>query len=177
MSDPQSVQEEIDRLIEEWHDEFVVAIEAEKLLLRLNELAPARLDEWLQENAQRFLSAEIASILGDRRRAARSGAKPREFADAAASEEAMREFKAVSQFDADFVVAEGNVRRRVGAMTGSDHLYVAENYTATGRKALMLAAFHKAVAKKVGDQRTDEVFTEEQYADLFRFMQERKAAA
>jgi hypothetical protein len=47
-------------------------------------------------------------------------------------------------------------------------MYVASRYHETAAVAKMREAFHKAVAKRVGDRRTEEVFTEEEYDAMYR---------
>ena len=53
-------------------------------------------------------------------------------------------------------------------MTGKDHLFVAADYDRDARPLLLLAAFHQAVAKKVGRKRTADVFSEAEYDRLYR---------
>jgi hypothetical protein len=53
-------------------------------------------------------------------------------------------------------------------MTGVDHVFVAAGYQRQERTAAMLAAFHVAVAKKVGKRTTAEVLSVEQYERLYR---------
>lgn len=58
---------------------------------------------------------------------------------------------------------------RTGAeMNGADHTYVARHYADNSRRSGLFAAFHKAVARKCGRRRTDEVFTAEQYEAMYR---------
>lgn len=74
----------------------------------------------------------------------------------------------LSMFSAMHVVDKENTRRSVGQMTGADHRYVARQYTADARVSQMEAAFHKAVAKKVGNATTADVMDEETYSALYR---------
>ena len=75
--------------------------------------------------------------------------------------------EALSNFRTTYVIDEYNTRRRVKDMTGADHHFVADNYAQQGRYSLMLSDFHRAVAKQVGGQRTEDVLTEDDYARLF----------
>lgn len=72
-----------------------------------------------------------------------------------------------SIFDQDFVVDEAFTRKRLGAMTGPDHRFVAAEYDRAASEAKQYAALHRLIAKRVGARRTDEVFTEEQLQSLF----------
>lgn len=56
--------------------------------------------------------------------------------------------------------------KRAGEMTGADHLFVSERYNESAKTFKMRAALHAAIARKVGDRRTDEVYTETEYAAL-----------
>ena len=71
-------------------------------------------------------------------------------------------------FSEAHVIDEDGTRKRAADMTGPEHLFVAEaTYKKSANRALMLAAFHQAVAKKVGKRRTGDVLTEEQYEALY----------
>lgn len=165
------IQGEIKRLVEDWPLDAVVAVEAEKMYLRFIEMAPEALDEWLKANARRILAAELGYQLGQYRNAARNGAPIAGFKDRAAQRAAGKEVAEPSpsrHFDATHVVAAGSVRRKAGDMTAADHIFVANTYTRDGNDLLMMAAFHKAVAKRVGDKKTSDVFTEDTYAAMLR---------
>jgi hypothetical protein len=56
--------------------------------------------------------------------------------------------------------------RRVADWTGVEHRQMAESYEARSKRFAMFAAFHRAIAKKVGARRTADVLNEEQYAAL-----------
>jgi hypothetical protein len=143
------------------------AIIAAKLRARLDESDPDLLAGWLHEKAEDILTEE----LGLRERVERSknfrrvGA--RSFANAAKEAEDGQP-EALGTFALKFVVDEENNRRAIADMTGPDHLYVASRHASRANREQMLAAFHNAVAKKVGDKRTADVMGEEQYEALYR---------
>lgn len=162
-------------LIDEWIPEgdFVVAIVAHKLTDYLRETAPELLAGWLEERA----STVMAQVIGDRLRSDRARAvrcAAGRFAEAVRAAEA-GDFEPLSHFAVTYTVDAESTRRRVGAMTGDDHRFVASNYQASGSYDLMLAAFHEKVAKKVGSRTTADVFSEEQYDAMLRSLTGAKA--
>ncbi len=147
--------------------DFVPAVVTEKVLALLLETNPALLEEWLHEHAAVFITQFITARLGRYRRRALAQAKAVSFSDAAKAAEA-GDLEPVSLFLAVHYVDDKNTRRRVADMTGDDHLFVADCYAAAANDRLMLDAFHRAVAKKVGRKRTADVMTEEKYHELYR---------
>lgn len=145
--------------------DFVVAVEADKLVTKLEEKCPRSLDEWLHDHSRQF----VAGVMRDRTNIDRATAKRRATARAfgnAAQDASHGDPDALGHFATFCVVSEDNVRRLVADMTGADHRFVAANYERSGRYDLQLAAFHEAVARKVGKGRTADVLTEEQYDAL-----------
>lgn len=150
---------------------WTAAIVAAKLYGRL--LADDRdlLEGWLHEMATDTLRHAIirrshAARMRERARAARG-----EFADAARDFETGADaggMKLQGMFALTHVVDAEDIRKRAGEMTGTDHLFVAESYQSRGQKNLMEAAFHRAVAEKVGEQRTDQVFSLQEYETMYR---------
>lgn len=142
---------------------FVAGVEAEKFLAHIEESAPTLLADWLHENARRFLANDMREMMGRERRQAVARAKARAFGKAAADEPEI-----LAHFAVVYVVDEDDTRRRVADMTGADHRFVASEYEASAKNDRMLAAFHRAVAKKVNGHKTSEVLTEEQYDSILR---------
>lgn len=70
-------------------------------------------------------------------------------------------------FNVRHKVSDDGTEREAAQMDGSDHFYVAARYEDRSKRNGLFAAFHRAVAKKCGHQRTDEVFTSEQYESLY----------
>lgn len=155
--------------------DFVVAVEADKLVTKLEEVCPGSLDQWLHDNSRQFIAVVMRDWLNAERNKAKRRAKARAFGTAAAAVHA-GDPDALGHFTNFCVVSEDNVRRLVGDMTGADHRFVASGYQARGREALQVAAFHEAVARKVGKNRTADVFTEEQYDALLASMTRAQAA-
>lgn len=124
---------------------------------------PGLLDGWLHAIAVEALRQAIANRSRHVRNAARRRGKPRAFAAAAGGDPAVL----AGMFAADLVTAPDQSRKRVADMTGPDHLYVAERYAGSGNRALLLAEFHRQVAKRIGDRRTADVLTEDEYARMY----------
>lgn len=119
---------------------------------------PAEYEEWVQTHAIHFCADELAAML--RRERHHTRVRARAFRIGAEAGD-------VSAFSNVFEISPDHTRRRVGEMRGADHLYVAERYSVTGKRALLLAECHRQVATRIGDQRTDEVLTEKEYLDIF----------
>jgi hypothetical protein len=155
--------------------DWVAAIVAEKLCGQLLEGDPDLLDGWLHAMAVPLLRRAIGLRIHQERCAAKRGARAREFAAAAADLESAdgEERESVTaallgMFSEIHVVDADQTRKRAADMTGSEHLFVAENtYQKSANTALMLAAFHRAVAKKVGKKRTADVLSEDQYEAMY----------
>lgn len=156
---------------------WVAGVVAEKLYNQLVEKDTDLLDGWLDLMAKDTLRRAISGREHARRTRERNAAEPGRFSDAA------REFAKgndeggnalLGMFSVTHVVSDENLRKRAGEMTGADHLFVAGTYQDRGKRAMMEAAFHRAIAKRVKDQRTDEVFGLEEYEAMHRSLTEKK---
>jgi hypothetical protein len=143
---------------------WVPAIVAQKLRAELAETDADLLDGWLHAMAEHLLTAAITRTVHHDRALARTRAQSRAFGRAVADGDA----EALSMFSIMHRVSEENLQRRAADMTGADHLFVASDYRTEARPLLLLAAFHEAVAKKVGKKRTADVFSEARYDALYR---------
>lgn len=148
---------------------WAAPIIAEKLHAELLETDPELLEGWLSAVAVDALRLAIGTRSRLARMAARQRAGSRKFQQAAKdAEESGDTVPLLGLFSLDYVVDAKNTRKRAADMTGPEHLFVAENtYQRSANEALMLAAFHRAVAAKVGSKRTSEVFSAEQYEHLY----------
>lgn len=153
--------------------DWVPAVVAAKLA---ESVEPALLDGWLREMAVALLTSVISRRERSTRAAARTRAGSRAFAAAAPALES-GDPETLSSFAVTYAIDDDNTRRRVADMTGPDHLFVAADYEKDAKPLLMLAAFHKAVAKKVGSKRTSDVFSEAKYDQLFRSITGKPATA
>ncbi len=163
-----------DELLDNWlaqladRSDLVPQVEAEKFVAFTREKHSAELNEWLDERAVFFTREAIRARVKSQRSAARRAAKPQAFAAAVAETVITGTTDALSPFLARYVVDDEHTQRLVRDMTGTDHLFVAASYERSGRRDLMEAAFHRAVAKAVGDRRTCDVMDEAQYDALRR---------
>lgn len=155
------------------------AIVADKLHASLAETDPDLLMGYLMTLAPITLRREIGQREMQMRSAARAAAKStpkREFGKAARNFENARGrqereqagHRLFSIFTMDLVIDEHSNRKSACDMTGPDHLFVAAGYRKQAAPSLMQEAFHKAVAAKIGQQRTADFFTEEQYIEMYR---------
>lgn len=142
--------------------DYVAAVEAERFVAMMEAKHPAELAEWLRANAVRFCTVALGNMARSDRAKANHRVGARAFADAM-DEESLSVFRSV-----EYVIDADNTRRFVADMTGRDHRFVADGYEASGKRDLMLAAFHRAVAKKVGAHRTADVLSEDQYESMLR---------
>lgn len=159
-----SLAEQVAEHLDNIDGPFVAGVEAEKFLAWIEEHDPTALTDWLHDNARRFIARDMAEVMRHQRGAALARAKSRAFGKAAADGEP----EILGHFAVVYTVDGEDTRRRVGEMTGADHRFVAGEYEASAKNDRMLAAFHRAIAKKINGRTTAEVLTEEQYDALLR---------
>ncbi|MGW5636693.1 hypothetical protein [Streptomyces sp. NPDC003832] len=147
--------------------DYVASVVAADLVERLRSEDPELLAGWLDLKAAVILADVVARRSNSRRQATRIGAPRKAFAEAARSF-GDGDITALRPFAAEYVVDEGNTRRSVANMTADDCRFVASKYEDAARISKLEAAFHRAVAKKIGGQLVGEVFTEGQYLEMYR---------
>jgi hypothetical protein len=138
---------------------WAVPVVAAHLYNDLKEHDPDLLRGWLEEMALPLLTQQV----GDLARAQRSRARR----EAAAGAEHAETPRRPSLYHVTHVLS-GVTRKRACDMTGPEHRLVAHRYENAGVQSLMLGAFHTAIADKVGERRTSEVFTREEYERMYR---------
>lgn len=148
--------------------DFTHAEVAEKAFALLAEQEPETLAEWLEGVGLRELRDASRQRSLSLRARARRQAGPAAFAAASARFEAGALDALVPLLEVDFCVDDDGTRRRVADMTGTDHAFVAGCYRFSSDREAMEAAFHTAVAKKVGKNRTADVLGEEAYRSLYQ---------
>ncbi|MDX3714426.1 hypothetical protein PV733_36975 [Streptomyces europaeiscabiei] len=148
--------------------DYTAPLVAADLVERLRAEDPDLLTGWLEVKASVFLADAVARKSNSRRQLARVGAPRRAFAEAARSFGTDGDATVMRPFAAEYVVDEDNTRRTVARMTAADCLFVAARYEDTARQAKLEAAFHRAIAKKVGKGTVGDAFTEEQYLTMYR---------
>jgi hypothetical protein len=140
--------------------EFIPALEAQRFVRMMQRDHPDELQEWLVTHAVQFAGQALGDILRRERQRIVRRATAATFAAAVAAGNAedMHPFTTLV-----YEVGPNNLRRQVGEMTGLDHVYVAVRYEDQGLRLLLLAEFHRAVARRVGTNRTADVISEEEY--------------
>lgn len=162
--DPNEAMNAILRSVLESGRDVVVSVEAAKLVARLREDNPDLLRDWLWYNAEQFVSDALGSRNRSRRAHVRRTCAAVSFSQAANSADPVAE---LAPFRVRHVIDINHTQREVGRMTGEDHLFVAQAYELEAVTSQMLAAFHRAVARRVGDRTTREVMDEATYLRLY----------
>ena len=153
---------------------WIAADLANKLFETLAIHDPQLLEGWLiltgPDHLRRWISAHAAALRAQERKRAAAGnfaAHARDFESSRESDQ-MAGQRLMGMFAVLHVVNPNGVQKRASEMTGKDHKFVGDGYRVRGRRALMEAAFHHAIANRVGDQRTDAVYTVEEYENMYR---------
>jgi hypothetical protein len=147
--------------------DWVATVVSYDIVTELSRKDPDLLAGWLRAYAVTILARRISEQARSARSLQRARASARAF-DAAVSEADGGNLAPLRSFATSCVVDALNTHRRVADMTGADHEYVASRHHRRGTTDLMLAAFHRAIAARLGDRRTSEVFTEAEYASLWQ---------
>lgn len=136
---------------------FVAPVEAQNLAARIDDTEFA---EWCVANKAVIIGRFMGDVLRSERAVNAHARKRTAFSDAVAEGD-------MSVFADTFVVSEDLTRKRFGDMVRADCLFVAAQYESTSNAALMEAAFHRAVAKKLTGGRTvSDVFDESTISQL-----------
>lgn len=157
----------IDAILGESED-LIPSIAAAGLVADLRSSDPELLAVWLDAHAEAFLREAIGTVIRSRRARSRNKASAGVFARAARVFEQTGDRNVLSPFEQRYVVDGADTQRRVRDMTRTDCLFVAERYEITANRGAMLAAFHSAVARRVGDKTVGQVYTEAEYDRLYR---------
>lgn len=147
--------------------DFIPSLVAQKVAAMLSENDPTFLDAWLHEHAPYFITHMMTTWMRTSRHVAVSRAQRGVF-EKAAEKLVAGEVLEEGIFEQLYVVAEDKLRRKLGDMTGTDHVFVATRYQNSAQRDGLLAEFHRAVARKVKKRKTSEVMSEEQYEALLR---------
>jgi hypothetical protein len=179
VSDPSRIDNQISDLILEAigvDEDIIPSSLASRLVERLRTQDPELLDAWLSLHAEAIFRDTITSIIRHRRSRARKHAAAGAFGRAAQRFSETGDIEQLSPFRVRFVVDGLDTQRQVRDMTRTDCLFVAERYTISADRALMEAAFHRAVANRVGDRTVGDIFTEDEYNNMYRSITQRRFA-
>jgi hypothetical protein len=138
------------------------------IIRTLQEHDPDLLHGWLAARAATILTDYLGAIDRAGRAKARHGAAARDFGELVTRHHD-GDPTGLAAFRARHVIDPAGTRKAVADMTGDDHHYVAVRYTESAERNTFYAAVHRAIAEKVGDRRTEEVFSPAQYRSMFGF--------
>lgn len=153
--------------------DYIPADEADRFLMIMRTKHWGELDAWMQDHARQWVTIELGRMRRSERARFNAGSKARSFSDLARKHMA-GEIDISDVFQVEYVIDAQNTTRKFGAMTRTDLLYVADQYEATGRRALLQSAYFKAVAKKTGNRTVAETFSPEEVLKLQERMLGRK---
>ena len=144
---------------------YIAGEEAPKFRAWLSERHPEVLEAWRVEREL----VDITRAIGEHDRRHRHRSRRRAFAEAVEAADA-GDVTAMSTWrDEAYVVSEENIRVRVPDMTKEHWRYVAGTYEAEGNRALMFAAFAKAMADKVPvGMTTGEIMGQDEFDQIRR---------
>lgn len=149
------------------HGPYISASIAEKIVEKLSVNDPQLLDGWLHAQAVQLIRHAINLRDGSMRAHARVTASRGVFADAAKQAEAGNLEPLTKFLDTRYVV-EGGIRVRLGDMREPQLVYVADAYRRRAQDAMLQQAFLRALARKVGNGKVEDHFTEDEIAKLWR---------
>ncbi len=140
---------------------------ADDIVLKLRHTDPDLLDGWLQLQASTLLFHAIDSRDRSRRGHARRAAARGVFSAAATAhrtddDEGLRRF-----LDMPLTIHSGH-HKRLADLTGAELRYVADTYATRANDNLMMAAFLRVLAKKVGSRTVADRFTDDQLARIWQ---------
>lgn len=135
----------------------------------LQDEEPELLAGWMDEVARQVLRSHFRAHLLRQRATWRATAQRRAFRNVVNEAEETGDSTSLSDFSFSYVVNEESLRRRVGEMTADDHSFVASVHERSADRLLLLAAFHRAIAKRIPPGKTTaDVMDEETYSRIFR---------
>ena len=167
----ETIEERIARVVAEWDPDDAPAVIAKKLRAEFEEDNLDALIDWLVEHADAILTDEIRRRLPKKRSGSSKGQR---FQQALVLAET-GDLDALGSFEHKHSV-DGQ-EKAVKDLTGPDHELLAHRYQAQASTDVMLAAFHRAVAKRVGNKRTEDVLSEDVYRENLRSFASRMCGA
>lgn len=149
------------------HGPYISASIAEKIVEKLLVNDPQLLEGWLHAQAVQLIRHAINQRDSSMRTHARQTASRSVFAKAA-QEAQEGNMEPLSKFLDTRYVVEGGIRLRLADMREPQLNFVANSYQRRAQDALLQQAFLRALARKVGSDRVEDHFTEEELARLWR---------
>ncbi len=129
---------------------------------------PNALAEFYAMHGRRMLHEFLRRRQASERQRFRNALTGKAFMAAAEKYQKTGDASVLKPFQMTYNVDAHNTRRKVGDMTGSDHVYVASQLEGNVQKQKLLATFHRQVAEMVGNNKTSDVIDEDTYAKLYK---------
>jgi len=146
---------------------YETPVAAQNIVRRLRVTDPDLLSGWLDSQAEHFVWQAINDRDRSTRSRARQQARRTAFADAAETFQSGGGKEVMTSFlSMPFVIEDGS-RKRLADMDAADLLYAAGQYEIAEHEAAMNKAFLKAIAKKVGEDKVSDHFTEQQLGRMW----------
>jgi hypothetical protein len=159
------VHQMMESAIEAAGDHFAVPIVAMKLVEQLRRENMGLLIAYLNARAALYFTLDMSRHLRSERQMARVHARRHKFHEDPSS-----------FYHAKFAIDDRGNRKELCDMTGVDHRFVANEYRSNANKDLLEASFHEALAHKLSDKKTSDVYTAEQIADMYSTFAEERTA-
>jgi hypothetical protein len=159
------VHQMMESAIEAAGDHFAVPVVAMKLVEQLRRENMGLLIAYLNARAALYFTLDMSRHLRGQRQSARVQARRHRFHEDPAA-----------FYHSKFAIDEHGNRKELCDMTGVDHRFVASEYRRDANKDLLEASFHEALARKLGDKRTSDVYTAEQVAEMYSTFAEERSA-
>lgn len=150
------------------HGPYNSRVAAAEVVAKLRATDPELLAEWLDVQAEEIVHQAINSRDRSARSIARAHAGRVRFRTAAVAAKAGDMEPLQRLLDMKFVVARSGDRKSLGEMNGRECGFVAAKYERSARRSQMHGALMRALEKKIGDDRVEDHFTEEQLGVLWR---------
>lgn len=148
--------------------EYQAAIVARNLVMRLEVEDPKLLHGWLLVHAPDFVRGLIVRRDSAARTSNRIHAARNRFTEATeAFKQGDPKPLMQTRFLSEVYVIEGGNRVTLHEMTGKDLTFAAKDFGVRAKTHAMQAAFLRALAKKVGDRKVGDVFSEDKLAELW----------
>lgn len=155
---------------------YASPIGAANIVSKLRANDPELLAGWLDAGAEQILRHALNLIDCGQRTHARTHAVRRAFQRAAEDFAETGDESAVASFlELRFPVEDGS-RLTLGEMRRAERRFVADDYDKRAAENAMMAAFIKAIDKKAGTRRTDEVFSNDTLERLWASLAGGKAS-
>ena len=120
---------------------------------------PGLVQEWIDEHSRLILTGWVSDILRWDRINERKRSPIEEVIERAAS--------GLSLYDLSYPVNDDDLRKKLGEMTGADHLYVSVSYQNQSVILSNYSDLHRHLSTTVGRKRTRTVYTETDLRHLF----------